>query len=600
MSDERKQFNSLEEPSGQQDCEAVLDRYWESLRAGVHDPIVDDAPLDDEIRREMRCLKSLYIFREALKEDTRFDVSGSTAAGGRSLFEGGALLNQYRLIDFLGCGGMGEVYLAWHETLECLRAVKVLSERLSGATTAAGWFEKERKTLARISPHSNLVVAMDAGEKDGRSYLVMDYIPGTNLKEYVQKNGALPSEEACGLIRQAANGLGHAHDSGVIHRDIKPSNLLLADDGTVKILDLGLAKMVADGMPSGDWDATDPQMTLGTRNYMSPEQAIDPTRVDARSDLYSLGCTFYYLLAGHAPCSTRTMGERAPAHASDRPAPIDQLGPDVPAAVAVVVSKLIEKNPNDRYGSAGELIQEIDRASRTKRVRRQRNRTLLVAASLIALAVIGVGAGVWLALWDKRGDNTITRKPLAPALERLDLMLKRNFGQPDSHDDNQSLVSGGEESRLRPLAALGPHDVLRIEGQFREPQYWYLLWFDTAGIVTVEAHSEGPQTDIAFPSEPGYVTVDPQNPTGVHVLALVAGSATSRPGDEEQTWLSTSVKDVGQPPSEMPPSWSRRLRGAGQPVPADGQLPSQYLSSVQERLPGELQLVHAVFVRTTK
>jgi hypothetical protein len=247
-----------------------------------------------------------------------------------------------QILGLLDAGGMGEVYLAWHRTLACEVAVKVLPEALAREPAAVARFRLAIQAQARTGGHEHVVATMDAGEDRGRLYLVMEYIPGTDLKKYIKQQGPLPWREACHYVRQAALGLAHAHGQRIMHRDIKPANLLRTPDGKIKILDWGLARYPTQEA------LTQPGMLLGTPHYMSPEQAQDPTRVDPRSDLYSLGCTFYYLLTGQPP----RMGD-----AGWDP----RLG--VPKAVVRVVEKLLAPQPEQRYASASALIEGLDRAT---------------------------------------------------------------------------------------------------------------------------------------------------------------------------------------------------------------------------------------------
>jgi serine/threonine protein kinase len=219
------------------------------------------------------------------------------------------------------------------------------------------------RILARLDPHPHVAAALHASDHQGRLYLVMEYVPGQDLKAHVQEFGPLPWARACACIRQAAEGLAHAHRLGVVHRDVKPSNLMLTPDGTVKLLDLGLARLVAPEAPDAEASQTQAGTLVGTLNYMAPEQAEDARRADARSDLYGLGCTFYYLLAGRAPFEAGGPVEKLMAHALRDPEPLAQVCPDVPPAVAAVVHRLLAKDPEERYPSARSLIDALGAAT---------------------------------------------------------------------------------------------------------------------------------------------------------------------------------------------------------------------------------------------
>ena len=208
-------------------------------------------------------------------------------------------IGQYLLLEPLGQGSMGTVFKALHCRLQKTVAVKVLVEELTLDTRALARFDREMVAVGQLS-HPHIVQALDAGEAGGVHYLVTEYLEGTDLRKRVGSKGGLPVLEACELIRQAALGLQHAHERGLVHRDIKPSNLFVTVDNTVKLLDLGLARRPDDPKPRGGEVTTDGQC-VGTPDYMAPEQWTDPRNVDPRADVYGLGCTLFFALVGHAP-----------------------------------------------------------------------------------------------------------------------------------------------------------------------------------------------------------------------------------------------------------------------------------------------------------
>ena len=210
-------------------------------------------------------------------------------------------IGQYQLLKQIGRGGMGLVYLARHLKLGRTVALKLLPGLHLSEKSAIVRLQREIAATGRLQ-HPNIVFATDANEEDGIDYLVMEHIEGIDVGRLVAALGPLPCPVACEIIRQAALGLAHVHGCGLVHRDLKPSNLMLAADGVVKILDLGLA-LLREGLPGNEESATQTGYLLGTADYVSPEQLHDPHDADVRSDLYSLGCTFYKLLTGHAPFS---------------------------------------------------------------------------------------------------------------------------------------------------------------------------------------------------------------------------------------------------------------------------------------------------------
>jgi len=264
------------------------------------------------------------------------------------------VLGPYLLLERLGEGGMGIVYKARHRKMNRLVALKLIRrDRLAGNGPAR--FLREMQTVARLG-HPNIVHAYDADEVKGRPLLVMEYVEGDSLGRLVERSGPLPVGVACDYVRQAALGLHHAHEQGVIHRDVKPSNLLLkAAEGRVKVADFGLARLreaADDGLTCTGW-------VVGTADYLAPEQATDSRSVDLRADLYGLGCTLYCLLSGGPPFPGGSLVQKLRSHACDRPRPVQVLRPGVSAALAAVVTRLMAKRPRDRYQTAAELADAL-------------------------------------------------------------------------------------------------------------------------------------------------------------------------------------------------------------------------------------------------
>jgi serine/threonine-protein kinase len=268
------------------------------------------------------------------------------------------VLGPYLLLERLGEGGMGQVFKARNSKLGRLVALKVIHPECLADPDSVRRFQREIRAGAQLD-HPNVVRAYDAGEAGSRHFLVMEFVAGTDLKRLVDRRGPLPVAEACEYARQAALGLQHAHERGLVHRDIKPSNLLLAVGGpaagVVKVLDLGLVRRArqADGESSST--LTEEGWVVGTPDYLAPEQASDPRKADARSDLYSLGCTLYFLLAGRPPFPFGSPTDKVIKHAMLDPLPVEQLRPDVPPALAAVLRKLMAKRPEDRYQTPAEL-----------------------------------------------------------------------------------------------------------------------------------------------------------------------------------------------------------------------------------------------------
>lgn len=276
----------------------------------------------------------------------------------------GFVMGQYRILDELGRGGMGRVFKAEHMTMGRVVALKILNTNLTKTERARTLFEREVKAAAKLS-HPNIVTAFDANQLGERCFLVMEFVDGPNLHDLVKEHGPLPVPQACDYIRQAALGLQYAHDLGMVHRDIKPANLLVQKNKTktttgssiVKILDFGLARLTAqeDGVPGNDSIMTNSQTVMGTPDFLSPEQARNLHATDGRSDLYSLGCSFFYLLTGKPPFPGGTTMEKLVRHSTEPVASVTNLRSDVPSEVAAIVDKLLAKKPADRFQSASEL-----------------------------------------------------------------------------------------------------------------------------------------------------------------------------------------------------------------------------------------------------
>lgn len=268
-------------------------------------------------------------------------------------------LGPYRLISLLGRGGMGMVFKASHTRLKRLVAVKVLPPSLTFDAGGAERLHREIEAAGAVR-HPNVVYATDAGEDQGIVYLVMEYVEGIDLGQLVARRGALPIAAACEICRQVAVGLAHLHQRHLIHRDLKPTNLMLASDGTVKILDLGLARFL--GAHRADEELTGDDHVLGTADYMSPEQASNPRDVDARSDIYSLGCTLFKLLAGRAPFGGdkyTSFGAKVLAHQQVTPPDLADLRPEVPPELAAALAKMLAKDQAARFQSATEVAHAL-------------------------------------------------------------------------------------------------------------------------------------------------------------------------------------------------------------------------------------------------
>ncbi|MBY0528532.1 MAG: protein kinase [Gemmataceae bacterium] len=315
--------------------------------------LLDDTQHDETVRQlQPQFGDARSLARELIRRGwlTPYQVNQLFLGRGNQL-----LLGSYILLERLGEGGMGQVFKARHQTLGRIAALKVIRKDRLSNREALHRFQREIQAVSQLS-HPNVVVAFDADQAGDTHFFAMEYVEGIDLGQLVKRSGPLGILQACDFIRQGALGLHHAHERGLIHRDIKPSNLLLSTkDQLVKVLDLGLARLErdADGDPSTT--LTQQGSLMGTPDFIAPEQARNSHRIDARADIYSLGCTFYYLLTGQVPFQAETSTEKLYKHWFEEPKPLEELRSEVPPATVAVVRRLMAKKPEDRYQSAALL-----------------------------------------------------------------------------------------------------------------------------------------------------------------------------------------------------------------------------------------------------
>jgi WD40 repeat protein len=263
---------------------------------------------------------------------------------------------RYRVMRLLGAGGMGTVYEAEHRVMQRPVALKVIKRAYTASPAALERFRREVRAAARLS-HPNIVTTYDAEDAGETHFLVMEYVEGTDLGRLVKERGPLPVDRACEYARQAALGLQHAFEQGMVHRDLKPPNLMLTPGGCVKILDFGLARFAGEAALGG---ATGSGMVLGTVDYIAPEQADNAHEADIRSDIYSLGCTLYHLLAGQPPFPTGTPLQKLTAHVNKKPQPLTELRHDLPEGLMLVLERMLAKNPKHRYQTPAEVASALE------------------------------------------------------------------------------------------------------------------------------------------------------------------------------------------------------------------------------------------------
>ncbi|MCY2940743.1 MAG: bifunctional serine/threonine-protein kinase/formylglycine-generating enzyme family protein [Planctomycetota bacterium] len=323
--------------------------------------LLESGILSDQKLRAAEYKKSEHQDGESLAKDmvksghlTKYQAEQILSGKGKNLCMG-----QYVLQEKLGAGGMGQVYKAYHSGMERLVAIKVILGKGNTDTETVKRFEREIKAAAKLA-HPNIITVYDAGNADGRHFMVMELVKGQDLSEIISQKGVFGTRDTVDYITQAAKGLKFAHANGVIHRDIKPGNLILDSDGVLKIVDMGLAKI-----HSKENDETLSMLTgnaaiMGTVDFMSPEQSLSTKNVDGRADIYSLGATLYYMLTGNVMYPGKTAMVKLMAHRKSLIPSLRASRPDISENLDAVYSKMVAKDLNDRYQNMSELISDLE------------------------------------------------------------------------------------------------------------------------------------------------------------------------------------------------------------------------------------------------
>lgn len=409
----------------------------------------------------------------------------TTAEIGRVLE--GEMLGPYRLDRFIGGGGMGAVFRALDTTLDRIVAVKVLAGRQANDEEMLKRFRNEAQSAARLD-HENIGRVHAVGSEDGWHFIVFEFIEGTNLRDLVRSQGPFDLARTVDVAIQVADALEHASERDVVHRDIKPSNIVITPAGRARVVDMGLARLpqVAD-----DRDLTVSGMTLGTFDYISPEQARDPRAADVRSDLYSLGCTIFFMLTGRPPFAEGTMVQKLLQHQQVVPPSLDELRDDVPRRFAEIVARLMEKDPLDRYQRPAIVVADLVAFAEDQGVQLSAPRPLAMSVSVSDAApvrrlpwlvpVMGLGvlvAGLWASsAWQRRtvsllppvssaGDGAAAVRVVATGAKP---------GEATSLADAIKLVADGGVVELAydgvrresPIPASGKHVVVRAAAGHR-------------------------------------------------------------------------------------------------------------------------------------
>ena len=271
----------------------------------------------------------------------------------------GFTIGKYKLLERVGVGGMGQVFLCEHMYMKRRVAIKVLPPAKAEQPAALGRFYREARAAGSLE-HPNIVRTHDIDQDGNLHFIVMEYVDGSNLLDMVKKGGPMDVRRACHYVRQIAVGLDFAFRSGIIHRDIKPGNVLIDRRGVAKILDMGLARFYKDqtDMLTVKYDD---KIVLGTADYVAPEQVANSHTVDIRADIYATGASFYFLLAGHPAFPSGSVSQKLLWHRTKDPTPIRQIRPEVPEGLAVILAKMLAKDPNARYQTPIEIANDLER-----------------------------------------------------------------------------------------------------------------------------------------------------------------------------------------------------------------------------------------------
>ncbi|HEY7326074.1 MAG TPA: protein kinase [Gemmataceae bacterium] len=521
----------------------------------------------------------------------------------------GRQLGEYDVLERLGSGGMGEVYKARHRRLGKLVALKVLPAGSQNSHERAARFQREMQAVGQLE-HPNVVEAHDAGEQSGVVYLAMKLIDGVDLDRLVEQRGPLPIVEACEMIRQAALGLHYLHERDLVHRDVKPSNLMRTSDGTVKVLDLGLARWCIEGQE--EFGLTGTGRGMGTPDFLAPEQIESAADADVRADLYGLGGTLFYLLTGRPPFAHHSSSfSKLQAHRSEPPPDVRTLRPEVTAELAALVQRLLAKKPEDRLTTAAEVAVALAPLAgvpgpltpsptpalppTTGKAKPRKPRWPWFAAagaSLILVMILLLSTLFGLVHPPDSSPTQSSDQSPGPAhVMKLDVRLTRNvngFGLPAG-------LLGGK--------VFDPHlgDTVTVDAQLTQPAYAFLIAFRPDGKV-----------DVCFPEkedEMPPLTDNPRYPstavangefgltdgTGLQAFAV---AVSSQPLPAFKEWCSQCencpwqkadappgvvYRIKGQDPVE---AWSATGEARGKGVELKGKTPLANLASWLRKAPG--------------
>jgi phosphate ABC transporter phosphate-binding protein len=514
----------------------------------VRSGLLSSATLQPYARRAVdepdaqRALANLLVKDRLL---TPYQAGQLLAGKYRSFF----LSDKYKVLGFIGTGGAGHVFLCEHLVLQRLVAVKLLQSSAAemtrgGQAAALERFVREARAVAALD-HPNIVRVYDMERSGTVPFMVMEYVDGTSLHQVVAQFGALAVQRAAQYASQTAVGLQHAHEHGLIHRDIKPGNLLLDRSGLVKILDLGLARFLRDTKRNDNLTGRyQDDAIVGTIDFMSPEQSMNNPSIDVRSDIYSLGATFYYLLTGRAPFENETqVAHKLVAHQMRDPAPVESLRPDVPHVMSTVLKKMMAKKPEDRYQTPAEVAAALAPWTRTG--------APVAAPPAAEMPKMPTSAyRIGLALGPPDGS---VRESSTPSRWETPLVVTAaSDGKETPSGSGAGTASQASGSGSRPAVVLGPPrtteqvptDVRRaaLEAASHKPRSVRPALVGLAAVLVILVAAGIIWKNLRKPSDPGTPVV-PVGPSGPALVLKGSGSTFIKPAMDY--WIPLYEKDTG-------------------------------------------------------
>jgi serine/threonine protein kinase len=441
-------------------------------------------------------------------------------------------IGKYEVLSHIATGGMGAVYKARDTESDREVALKVLSPELATKPAMLERFRREARHAAKLN-HKNVVTLYEFGEAQNIHFLAMEFIDGIDLFDYSSRKGPLDPTEALKIIRQGCRAIDHAYQQGVIHRDIKPSNFLVAQVGekvVVKLTDFGLAREASNE----EFRVTRAGTTIGTLDYMSPEQARDSGLADIRSDLYSLGCTWYHLLAGHAPFPKGGLGERLHRIMNEEPADVRKFNPRVSPAMAAVVHRLLAKDPAKRYQTPADLMRELDVLKRGDAVLTPRQ----------ALEILAQESNESIEVPTRKSRSMPDGRRTPPSMPSRTTSIP-NRGKTSAEVPTISIRSSAEVATKsgKSTAEVPVEDATEAA----PPYLWYFFGGAAAIILVVTLV-------VVLAMRRGHREKTPATQTAVPVSQAIQTEQPKRPADKQEAQASPAVLPQRNPDSSKKPS----------------------------------------------